>query len=108
MEDESVFVRDLRELNSALNNKKAKTVLCRPERVKSFDLQALKRCAASNKRFCVLFSDFLEASAAGRKRLFQNSFALFRVVKKAGLKIEIVGEDDDDLDFFAGFLGGKR
>ncbi|GEM_PF-4757861 len=108
MKNENVFVQDSNELNSALNNRKAKTVFFRPRRVKSFDLQALKRCAASNKRFCVLFSDFLEASAAERKRLFQKHFALFRVAKKAGLKIEVVDENGKNMGFFAEFLGEKK
>ena len=108
MMSESVFVKNLKELNSALNNRKAKTVFLRPENVKSFDLQALKKCAESNKRFCVLFSDFLEASAMERKRLFQKHFALFRIAKKARLEIEVLDEKGKSMDFFAGFLGEKK
>ena len=106
-------VRNLAELNSALQDRKAKAVMLRPERSKAFDLQALKKAAASGKEFYVSFEEFLEADQRGQKELFKNCFPLFKIAKKAKLQIKILGsgkESGEDLEFFGEFLGkgGKR
>ncbi|MFH1234791.1 MAG: hypothetical protein V1493_04225 [Candidatus Diapherotrites archaeon] len=105
--------RDLKELNSALQDRKAKAVLLRPERSKCFDLQALKKAAESGKEFYVSFEEFLESDQRERKELFKNFFSLFKIAKKAKLQIKILGsgkESEEDLEFFAEFLaaGGKK
>jgi hypothetical protein len=105
--------RDLKELNSALQDRKAKAVLLMPGRSKSFDLQALKKAAESGKEFYVSFEEFLEAGQRERKELFKNFFSLFKIAKKAKLEIKMLGsgrEQEEELEFFAEFLaaGGKK
>jgi hypothetical protein len=105
--------RNLNELNAALQDRKLRAVLLKPERQKSFDLQALKKAAESGKEFYVSFEEFLEAGQRERKELFKNFFPLFKIAKKAKLEIKILGsgkESEDELAFFAEFLasGGKK
>ncbi|MCX6801495.1 MAG: hypothetical protein NT067_00120 [Candidatus Diapherotrites archaeon] len=100
--------RDLAELNAALQDSKAKAVLFRSGRSKSFDLQALKKAAESGKEFYVSFEEFLEGDQRERKELFKNFFSLFKIAKKAKLQIKILGsgkESEEELEFFGEFLG---
>lgn len=115
MPTEYIEVQNLKELNSALNNKKTKLIVLKPEKTKSFDLQAFKKAASSGKEFCVLFSDFLEASPLQRKKLFIKHFLLFKIAKKAGLEIKVLSgaekelekRSEQELDFFGKFLVSK-
>ncbi len=103
------IVHNLKELNKALSNKKAKQVQFKPERVKSFDVQALKKAADSEKEFFIDLSELANAERKEKSFLLRNYFLLFKTAKRARLKIEVRGTAaEEERKFFAEFLGGKK
>jgi len=103
------IVRNLKGLNRALSNKKVKQVQFKPERVKSFDVQALKKATESGKEFFIDLSELASADRKEKSYLLRHYFLLFKTAKKARLKIGMKGNaGEKEKKFFAEFLGGKK
>jgi len=101
------IVENLKDLNRALGNKKLKRIRFKPERKKSFDLPSIKKAAESRKEYFVDFAEFRQANETQKKHLFEKHFQLFKLAKKAGLKIKVL-DNEKELEFFSEFLEAKK